>query len=159
SNLVFQFFQETLCCPSMLEEQVFQAGFVAALAKDFARSENLRHAACDGPNLVLLYKCIEPNGEMGFGRESAANTDGETDLFPAIANALRSRERNVVDLRVAAPGAAAGHRHFELTREIVKVAIAAEILVNCECERRGIDDFTSIDACNGASGNISYNVT
>jgi hypothetical protein len=62
----------------MLEEQIFHAGALAALAKNVAGAENFGDGADDGDDLVWLDEGVEAHGEMRLRGEAASYADGET---------------------------------------------------------------------------------
>src|SRR5882672_9593178 len=64
TNLPFQFGEEDFRGPAMLQEKVFQARLVAALAQHFARFEDFRHPARDSDDLLLANERVEPDRQM-----------------------------------------------------------------------------------------------
>src|SRR5262244_180953 len=158
-DLPFEFVEKALCRPAVLQEKVFQAGFVAALAKDFAGAEDLRNASCDGNDLVLPDEAVQFHGEMWLGRESAADADIKTNFPLSVAVSRRGRKRYVVNFRIAAPVAATRDCHLEFARQIVEFAIAAELFVNCERERRRVNDLVAVNSSNGTTGDVARDVS
>src|SRR5579859_1741238 len=95
---------------------------------------------------------------MRFGGKAATDAKGKAVLDIATANAPCSGKGNVIDFRVAAPGAAAGDGHLEFARQIVKLAIAAEGAIHGQGKGRCIEIFVARKASDGAPGHIANNV-
>src|SRR5262249_56543787 len=102
-DLPFEFVEKALCRPAVLQEKVFQAGFVAALAKDFAGAEDLRNASCDGNDLVLPADSVQFHGEMWLGRESPPDADIKTNFPLSVGVSRGVRRRRLLNFRLGAP--------------------------------------------------------
>ena len=68
-------------------------------------------------------------------------------------------QADVVDLGIRAPLAASRDRNLELARQVVELGVACQQPRGFENQRRGIDDFVSIDSCDRAAGDVAYHVT
>ena len=113
----------------------------------------------DFDDLILANESVQTEREMRFGGKAAADANGEAMLNVRTANAPRGGEGDIVDFRIAAPGAAAGYGHLELARKIVEVAIAAESAVHGERPGRSVEMFFVSEAGDGASRDGANNVT
>src|SRR5207249_2282144 len=144
-----KFSEKTFRGPAMLEEKIFQASLVAALPQNFACAENFRHTARDRDNLILANERVQLHGEMRLGGKAAADAHRESNFLYAVADASRGRKCDIVDFRIAAPGATACDGNLEFAGQIVEFAVAAEFAVNREGKRRGIDQLVAVDSGNG----------
>ena len=154
-----EFAEETLGCPAVLGEEMFQARAVAIFAQAILVAENFCDGSDDGDDLIVMNESIETNGEMRIGGESAANANGEAYFALAIALADGGRETDVVNFRVGAPDGAAGDRDFEFAREIVEIAVGREQMRGFDGERRRVGEFVGSDAGERAAGDVASDVT
>ena len=74
------------------------------------------------------------------------------------ANAPGGSKGDIIDFRIATPGAAAGDSHFEFARKVVEVAIAAKSTVYCKGPGGCIEMLVVSQAGDGAAGNGANNV-
>ena len=137
---------------------MFQARAFAIFAEAFLVAENLCDGSDDGYDLIVVNKSIESNGEMGIGRESAADANGEANFAFAMVFANGRCESDVVNFRIGAPDGAASDRDFELAREIVEIAVGREQVRDFYGERRRVGEFVGGDAGERAAGDIARHI-
>src|SRR5262249_21966941 len=154
-----QFGEKLFGGPVKFEKKILQTGIVAADAQNIAGAEDFGDAAGDVDDLILADEGVELQGEVRLGREGASDSKRKAVLNPGTAKAARRGEGDVIDFRIAAPSAAAGDRHLELARKIVKVAIAAEGTVHGKGPRRSVKVFVVGQAGDGASSDCTHNVS
>ncbi len=113
----------------MGEEEELEPRLLTVLTQHVAISEDLRDSLDDGEDLVPVDEGVQPHGQVRVGRESAADAHREADLAR-----LRVPDRghaDVVDLRVGAPGAAAGDGDLVLAGQVVELRVAVQHPVGC----------------------------
>jgi hypothetical protein len=69
--------EEGLGGPAVFEEKELEARLFAGLPEDFAVAEDFGDRANDGDDLVREDEGVEAEGEVGMGREAAADTQGK----------------------------------------------------------------------------------
>jgi hypothetical protein len=72
-----EFAEETLGCPAVLREEMFQTRAIAIFAQAILVAENFCDGSDDGDHLIVMDESIETDGEMRVGGESATDADGE----------------------------------------------------------------------------------
>src|SRR6516165_9789532 len=95
---------------------------------------------------------------MRLGREATADSNRESVLNLATANAAGSGKGHVVDFGVAAPGAASGHGDFELAGQIVELPVATQGAIDSQRERRRVEMFVVRETGDRATGDVSDHV-
>ena len=88
---------------------------------------------------------------------------GETAAYAKrvanLAVMFRGSECNVVDLGIGAPGRAPGNGDFEFARQVVELRICGEQMGNLNSQGRGINDLIVGYSGEGATRNVSDDVT
>src|SRR5262245_27008270 len=156
---VLQFGEKLFRGPIEFEEEIFQAGVVPADSKDIARAEDFRYAARDIHHLILTHEGAKLQGKVRLGGEAAADANGKSVFDIAAANTPCGGKGNVVDFRIAAPGAAAGNGHLELAPKIVQLAIAAQRAGHGERPGRSVGMLVVGEAGDGASSDGANHVS
>ena len=139
--------------PAVAQEQELQARLLAVLAEHAAVAEDLGDPADHGQHLVPADEGVEPEGEVGVGRQSAAHADREPHLVRL--RVAQGGESDVVDLGIRAPGPAARDRDLVLARQVVELGVAVEHPRRRLDERRGVDDLVGVDSCERAAGDVA----
>src|SRR6185437_10643428 len=148
------FLEELLRGPAFAQEKIFETGAIAAFAQDRLVAEDFGDGVNRSGRLLGSKKRIQTHGEMRLVGEAAADTKREAD-FPI---ALRGGKRDVIDLGVIAPGAAAGGGNLEFAGQIVEVLIALEKARNCKRHRRRVDQFVGRYPGHRAAGDVTDDV-
>jgi hypothetical protein len=140
-----EFGEEALGGPAFFQEEVLDAGAVAAFAQALLVAEDFGDGANDADGLIGQDEGVEANGEMGLVGEAAADAQRVADF----AVVLHGGEANVVDLRIAAPGRAAGDGDFELARQVVELGLPVS---SCAISRASGEASMISSAATPASG-------
>src|SRR5579872_280248 len=159
ADAILQFGLKALSGPSVTEEEKLEAGTLAMFAQNIGVAEEFGNSFDDRNNLIPSDKRIQSRAKIRLGRETAGNSQRESDLGLAAHNASNGGEADVVDLGIGAPDAASGDGDFELARQVVELGIACQQPRSFQHERRSVDDFVCVNARDGASSHIAYNVT
>jgi len=69
--------EEGVGSPAVFEEKELEARLFAGLPEDLAVAEDFGDRANDGDDLVREDEDVEAEGEVGMGREAAADTQGK----------------------------------------------------------------------------------
>ncbi len=79
--------------------------------------------------------------------------------FAAVAGTASGGQADIVNFRIGAPIGAARDGDFEFARKIVKLGIAAKLLIESQNERRNIEEFARIQAGKGAAGDVARHIS
>jgi hypothetical protein len=72
--------EERFGSPVMLEEKIFHAGTLAAVAKNLTGAEDFANGPDDGDDLMWLDESVEANGEVWLCGEAAGYADGKAEF-------------------------------------------------------------------------------
>ncbi len=97
---------------------------------------------------------VKANGEMRLGGEPASDAQRVADF----ALVFHRREADVVDLRIGAPGGAAGDGDLEFARQVVELRVCLQQMRNFGCQRRSVNDLIGGDAGQRAAGHVAHHV-
>src|SRR5205823_9665179 len=141
TNPAFQFMQEVVARPAVLEEKELEPRSFPALAQYLALTKKFCDAFEDGQHLLPPHKGIQANPKVRIGSVPSANAQREADLRAAA----HGSQPDIVDLRIRAPNPAARDRYFELARQVVKISIARNEAICFQHQRRRIADLIRIN--------------
>ena len=156
SDAALELIEEALGRPAVGEEEELQPRLLPVLTQHVAIPEDLRDALDHGEDLVPVDEGVQAHGQMRVCRESAADAHREADLAR-----LRVPDRghsDIVDLRVGAPGAAAGDGDLVFSGQVVEFRVAVQHPVGRQHQRRGVHDLIAVHAGHRASGDIARRV-
>ena len=101
-------------------KRYFMRACAAVFAQALLIAKDLSYGARHANRLIGKNEGIEANGKMRFLGEASADAQRVADLAVVFGR----REGDVVDLRMGAPGGAAGDGDFEFARQVVELRIA-----------------------------------
>ena len=128
------------------------------LAQNVGVAEQFGNAFDHGQNLVPANERVQARSEIRLGREAAGDAQRESDFRLSADGASDRGQADVIDFRIRAPHAASGDRDFEFARQVVKLGVAGEQPRRFQHQRRCVDDFVGIDACDRASGHVTHHI-
>ncbi len=103
SDALLQFVEKALRRPSVTQEKKLQTRPLAMFAQNVGVAEQFGNALDDGQNLIPANKRIQSRAKIRLGRESARDSQRETDFRLAANSASDRGQANVVDFRIRAP--------------------------------------------------------
>src|ERR1700687_1531859 len=106
SNPPLQFVQETLCRPSMPQEEELQPRPLAMFPQHIRVAKQFRNPLYGGQHLMPSHKRVQSRSQVGFGGKSSRNSQREAHLGYPAHHTSRRGQPNIVDLRIRAPHAA-----------------------------------------------------
>src|ERR1700674_4156141 len=105
SNPPLQFVQETLCRPSMPQEEELQPRPLAMFPQHIRAAKQFRNPLYGGEHLMPSHKRVQSRSQVGFGGKSSRNSQREAHLGYPAHHTSRRGQPNIVDLRIRAPHA------------------------------------------------------
>src|ERR1700678_4240787 len=112
--------------PTVLGEEMLQAGALAALAQAILITKNFSDGLDGAHHLFGPNEGVETNGEMRISGKTAADAQRESDFFFAVGEAFDGSQTDVINFGIRAPHRAAGDGHLKFAWQIVVIGIAGE---------------------------------